>query len=272
MLEVVHRDLALRNVLLAEDNVVPIAYRWMAPECLVYDGVYTSQSDVWAFGVTLWEIFSLGMTPYQGMKIHELVQNLQKGYRLECPGYANHRIHEIMLQCWEADPNNRPTFPELSLRFTDMLSDYERSRCEERTRPFLETSGTHCQTRTKYTQLSFPQVPEEEHHSVQGSEDPPSQRQEPVSMQENVLGIRWLLAMATHRSLMAFDPWTCWPRPKNAHFSCYRILEDSLLGSLACNTIPRDDNHKDYSGVDGVFTYVSWMEGQDALQNASRIL
>ncbi|CAG0885972.1 unnamed protein product [Darwinula stevensoni] len=73
-------------------NVVPIAYRWMAPECLTYDGMYTSQSDVWAFGVTLWEIFTLGMTPYQGMKVHELVQNLQKGYRLECPVYANHRM------------------------------------------------------------------------------------------------------------------------------------------------------------------------------------
>ncbi|CAG0909243.1 unnamed protein product [Darwinula stevensoni] len=61
----------------------------MALESLIHEKVYTNKSDVWAYGITLWEIFSLGKTPYQGMKFGELIQRLQANYRLESPDYAN---------------------------------------------------------------------------------------------------------------------------------------------------------------------------------------
>ncbi|CAG0903297.1 unnamed protein product, partial [Darwinula stevensoni] len=113
--KVVHRDLATRNILLAEENIVkicdfglardiykdsqyikkedgPLPIKWMALESLTQDMVYTSKSDVWAYGITLWEMFSLGKTPYPGMNGAELVRLLQTGYRMEAPRFADHHI------------------------------------------------------------------------------------------------------------------------------------------------------------------------------------
>ena len=61
----------------------------MALESLIHDKVYTSKSDVWSYGITLWEMFSLGKTPYPGMGGTQLIQRLLTGYRMEAPDYAN---------------------------------------------------------------------------------------------------------------------------------------------------------------------------------------
>ncbi|XP_068676392.1 uncharacterized protein [Montipora foliosa] len=131
-----HRDLAARNVLLAEGMVAKVsdfglsrdiytddAYekktagklpgKWMAVESLE-QGVYTSQSDVWSFGVLLWEIETGGCAPYAGMVIKELLEKLKVGSRLEKPRYCSDSLYGVMLRCWNADPKTRPTFEELS--------------------------------------------------------------------------------------------------------------------------------------------------------------
>ncbi|XP_040040692.2 vascular endothelial growth factor receptor 2 isoform X1 [Gasterosteus aculeatus] len=132
----IHRDLAARNILLSENNVVKICdfglardvykdpdyvrkgdarlpLKWMAPET-IFDRVYTTQSDVWSFGVLLWEIFSLGASPYPGVCIDELFcRRLKEGTRMRPPEYATTEIYQTMLDCWLDRPTDRPTFAEL---------------------------------------------------------------------------------------------------------------------------------------------------------------
>uniref|UniRef100_A0A8C8WP02 Fibroblast growth factor receptor n=1 Tax=Panthera leo TaxID=9689 RepID=A0A8C8WP02_PANLE len=131
----IHRDLAARNVLVTEDNVMKIAdfglardvhnldyykkttngrlpVKWMAPEAL-FDRVYTHQSDVWSFGVLLWEIFTLGGSPYPGIPVEELFKLLKEGHRMDKPANCTHDLYTIMRECWHAVPSQRPTFKQL---------------------------------------------------------------------------------------------------------------------------------------------------------------
>ncbi|XP_071073683.1 fibroblast growth factor receptor 3 isoform X2 [Dasypus novemcinctus] len=131
----IHRDLAARNVLVTEDNVMKIAdfglardvhnldyykkttngrlpVKWMAPEAL-FDRVYTHQSDVWSFGVLLWEIFTLGGSPYPGIPVEELFKLLREGHRMDRPANCTHDLYMIMRECWHAAPSQRPTFKQL---------------------------------------------------------------------------------------------------------------------------------------------------------------
>ncbi|CAN2387230.1 Belongs to the protein kinase superfamily. Tyr protein kinase family. CSF-1 PDGF receptor subfamily [Pristimantis euphronides] len=142
----IHRDLAARNILLSENNVVKICdfglardiykdpdyvrkgsarlpLKWMAPES-IFDKVYTTQSDVWSFGVLLWEIFSLGASPYPGVQINEeFCQRLKEGTRMRAPEYATADIYRIMLSCWHGDPKERPTFSDLVEILGDLLQE-----------------------------------------------------------------------------------------------------------------------------------------------------
>ncbi|KAM9560823.1 fibroblast growth factor receptor 2-like isoform 7-T7 [Salvelinus alpinus] len=131
----IHRDLAARNVLVTESNFMKIAdfglardvhnidyykkttngrlpVKWMAPEAL-FDRVYTHQSDVWSFGVLMWEIFTLGGSPYPGIPVEELFKLLKEGHRMDKPGNCTNELYMMMKDCWHAISSHRPTFKQL---------------------------------------------------------------------------------------------------------------------------------------------------------------
>ncbi|KAM6084577.1 tyrosine-protein kinase Mer isoform 1-T1 [Theristicus caerulescens] len=140
-----HRDLAARNCMLRDDMMVCVAdfglskkiysgdyYRqgriakmpvkWIAIESLA-DRIYTTKSDVWAFGVTMWEIATRGMTPYPGVQNHEIYEYLFHGQRLKKPEDCLDELYEIMSACWRADPAARPTFSELKVHLEKLLEN-----------------------------------------------------------------------------------------------------------------------------------------------------
>ncbi|XP_073729637.1 fibroblast growth factor receptor 2 isoform X3 [Misgurnus anguillicaudatus] len=131
----IHRDLAARNVLVTESNFMKIAdfglardvhnidyykkttngrlpVKWMAPEAL-FDRVYTHQSDVWSFGVLMWEIFTLGGSPYPGIPVEELFKLLKEGHRMDKPANCTNELYMMMKDCWHAMSSHRPTFKQL---------------------------------------------------------------------------------------------------------------------------------------------------------------
>ncbi|KAI5089137.1 tyrosine-protein kinase receptor Tie-2 precursor [Silurus meridionalis] len=138
----IHRDLAARNILVGENYVAKIAdfglsrgqevyvkktmgrlpVRWMAIESLNYS-VYTTNSDVWSYGVLLWEVVSLGGTPYCGMTCAELYEKLPQGYRLEKPLNCDDEVYELMRQCWREKPYERPSFAHILVSLNRMLEE-----------------------------------------------------------------------------------------------------------------------------------------------------
>uniref|UniRef100_A0A8D0GJJ4 Vascular endothelial growth factor receptor 1 n=1 Tax=Sphenodon punctatus TaxID=8508 RepID=A0A8D0GJJ4_SPHPU len=164
----IHRDLAARNILLSENNVVKICdfglardiyknpdyvrkgdarlpLKWMAPES-IFDKTYSTKSDVWSYGVLLWEIFSLGASPYPGVQLDEdFCSRLKEGTRMRAPDYATTEIYQIMLDCWHGDHNERPRFSELVERLGDLLqanvyTDTFKMKAPQRVKTFEELS------------------------------------------------------------------------------------------------------------------------------------
>ncbi|XP_050650567.1 tyrosine-protein kinase Fer isoform X3 [Macaca thibetana thibetana] len=135
----IHRDLAARNCLVGENNVLKISdfgmsrqedggvysssglkqipIKWTAPEALNY-GRYSSESDVWSFGILLWETFSLGVCPYPGMTNQQAREQVERGYRMSAPQNCPEDIFKIMMKCWDYKPENRPKFSELHKELT----------------------------------------------------------------------------------------------------------------------------------------------------------
>ncbi|XP_076803502.1 tyrosine-protein kinase SYK-like [Clavelina lepadiformis] len=144
---VVHRDLASRNILLVTEMYIKISdfgmsrilqdsenyytaskpgswpLRWYAPEALEYYK-FTSKTDVWSFGITLWEAMSYGGRPYRGMKGVDLLEMLRMGHRLERPRSCSSAIYSLMLHCWEYVADRRPSFNELLQQLDSFLQTY----------------------------------------------------------------------------------------------------------------------------------------------------
>ncbi|KFD58289.1 hypothetical protein M513_01052, partial [Trichuris suis] len=141
----VHRDLAARNVLVQKpyhiritdfglaklleygENEVKIfegkmPIKWLALECIKYRR-YTHKSDIWAFGITLWELFTFGDKPYKDVPLHQIPQLLENGERLSQPKTATLDMYMIMIRCWMVDADARPTFKELKDIFVKMAKD-----------------------------------------------------------------------------------------------------------------------------------------------------
>ncbi|KAM9066115.1 macrophage colony-stimulating factor 1 receptor [Sarcophilus harrisii] len=132
----IHRDVAARNVLVTSSRVAKIGdfglardimndtnyvvkgnarlpVKWMAPES-IFDCVYTVQSDVWSYGILLWEIFSLGLSPYPGILVNSKFYKLVKeGYQMAQPNFSPPNIYSIMQACWDLEPTRRPTFQQI---------------------------------------------------------------------------------------------------------------------------------------------------------------
>ncbi|KAM6163286.1 proto-oncogene tyrosine-protein kinase receptor Ret isoform 15-T15 [Rhynchocyon petersi] len=142
-MKLVHRDLAARNVLVAEGRKMKISdfglsrdvyeedsyvkrskgripVKWMAIESL-FDHIYTTQSDVWSFGVLLWEIVTLGGNPYPGIPPERLFNLLKTGYRMERPDNCSEEMYSLMLQCWKQEPDKRPVFSDISKDLEKMM-------------------------------------------------------------------------------------------------------------------------------------------------------
>ncbi|XP_019639662.1 PREDICTED: uncharacterized protein LOC109481527 [Branchiostoma belcheri] len=143
----VHGDLAARNVLvgkrlhvkisdfgLAEDiysrgyrrqnRLQRVPWKWMAPERLEGGQSYTSQSDVWSFGIVLYEICTLGGDPYPGVSVSELKDRLQAGFRMNQPEDCPRAMYDVMQQCWRWQPIQRPLFSQLYLTLDKHLAVY----------------------------------------------------------------------------------------------------------------------------------------------------
>jgi serine/threonine protein kinase len=118
----------------SSNGVIPI--KWYAPECILAR-TFTSKSDVWSYGVTLWEIFSYGGEPYSGKNPYNLIAMITQGFRMESPPNCSPEIYFMMNECWQETPEDRPSFSNLALKFfkfkyisdKDHLKRYNR-KCE----------------------------------------------------------------------------------------------------------------------------------------------
>ncbi|XP_037326565.2 megakaryocyte-associated tyrosine-protein kinase isoform X2 [Pungitius pungitius] len=128
--KLVHRDLAARNVLVSDDGLAKISdfgltkvdskasdnaklpVKWTAPEALKKEK-FSTKSDVWSYGVLLWEIFSYGRQPYPKMSLKEVKESVEGGYRMEAPDDCPAAVYSLMKICWEQEPRRRPAFHKL---------------------------------------------------------------------------------------------------------------------------------------------------------------
>uniref|UniRef100_A0A669DCY7 Tyrosine-protein kinase n=1 Tax=Oreochromis niloticus TaxID=8128 RepID=A0A669DCY7_ORENI len=140
----IHRDLAARNCLVGENHLVKVAdfglsrlmigdtytahagakfpIKWTAPESLAYNK-FSIKSDVWAFGVLLWEIATYGMSPYPGIDLSQVYELLEKDYRMDRPEGCPEKVYELMMACWKWNPSERPTFAETHQAFETMFQE-----------------------------------------------------------------------------------------------------------------------------------------------------
>ncbi|KAI1724595.1 protein tyrosine kinase domain-containing protein [Ditylenchus destructor] len=159
---IIHRDLAARNCMLDEEKQIvkisdfglcrisnvdyeyisenqyqKLPFRWTAIECLGTNGKFSEKSDVWSFGVVIWEIFARNLQPYGDLDLKGVREFLQNGMRLEiphdqcCPDVL---YQNVMIRCWDESPSNRPTFSHLRIEIERIL--WELSR---KSRDYLST-------------------------------------------------------------------------------------------------------------------------------------
>ncbi|KAM7075520.1 focal adhesion kinase 1 isoform 9-T11 [Molossus nigricans] len=150
----VHRDIAARNVLVSSNDCVKLGdfglsrymedstyykaskgklpIKWMAPESINFRR-FTSASDVWMFGVCMWEILMHGVKPFQGVKNNDVIGRIENGERLPMPPNCPPTLYSLMTKCWAYDPSRRPRFTELKAQLSTILEE-EKAQHEERMR------------------------------------------------------------------------------------------------------------------------------------------
>ncbi|XP_068699624.1 uncharacterized protein [Montipora foliosa] len=146
--KIIHRDLAARNVLVGETETCKVTdfgmardvqqksiyarktrgrlpVKWTAYESLLY-GKYTTKSDVWSYGVVLYEIFTVGGSPYPRMDGKKIASLLQQGYRMPKPEHVDNDLYQIMMNCWQNEPEARPSFADLTQQLKGMETQHKR--------------------------------------------------------------------------------------------------------------------------------------------------
>jgi len=135
--KVVHRDLAARNVLISDDSIAKVCdfglardeafnqeggkfpIKWTAPESL-RQSKFSNKSDMWSFGILLWELYSFGRVPYPRIPLADVVKHVEKGYRMEAPEGCPPELYTIMRQAWDLNPELRPAFSEVMVRLEEI--------------------------------------------------------------------------------------------------------------------------------------------------------
>ncbi|XP_035217300.1 proto-oncogene tyrosine-protein kinase receptor Ret-like [Stegodyphus dumicola] len=181
-MKVVHRDLAARNVLVATGKVMKISdfglsrdvyegdtylkatrgrvpVKWMALESL-QSQLYTTKSDVWSYGILLWEIVTLGGCPYPGIPSERLYQLLKEGYRMPRPDDCPSQLYKIMTSCWKENPNERPHFKELVQKLDNLLNDstHYLPLTDDNCQPFCKRPRGRAEEASLMQQLTFPKM------------------------------------------------------------------------------------------------------------------
>jgi len=147
--KVIHRDLALRNLLVTTQKqkyVVKIGdfglardiemenayktsdrqlpYKWCSPEVLEF-GNFTIQSDIWAFGIVLWEMYSYGREPYPGFTTDMTIEKVMSGYTMDIPEGCPPKVGELIQRCWALKPSQRPSFQQIYDELQKILSEQQ---------------------------------------------------------------------------------------------------------------------------------------------------
>ncbi|XP_031637614.1 platelet-derived growth factor receptor alpha-like [Contarinia nasturtii] len=170
---VLHRDLAARNILLCTNNVVKICdfglarslrdrntkkyykkgqesvpFGYLAPESLSSKQKYSAYTDVWSFGIVLWEFFSLGVVPYfqENIGFTEIENYLQNGNRLKKPHHAPQFIYDIMTSCWNAVPESRPLFDSLEQQISKLLEPELLQRFFDLNKVYMDSNSKNCES------------------------------------------------------------------------------------------------------------------------------
>ncbi|XP_022784868.1 mast/stem cell growth factor receptor Kit-like [Stylophora pistillata] len=139
----VHRDLAARNILVGRNNQVKLSdfglmrqtyqdvyslkktknlpVKWMAPESISYS-IFTIKSDVWSYGILLWEMATMGSVPYPTLTNSEVCRVLKTGFRMERPDMCSDEVYGLMTECWRQEPTTRPSFSQLIERLELIIS------------------------------------------------------------------------------------------------------------------------------------------------------
>ncbi len=147
----VHRDLAARNCLLDSSlfvkiadfglsrdiyendyyrigsNVCKLPIKWMSPES-IEKLIFNTETDVWSYGVLVWELFTRGTTPYTQIDNNYIFHHLKQGNRLPKPKYCPKTIHSILLKCWSQNPKSRPSFATMSERLEYIIDNFVETR------------------------------------------------------------------------------------------------------------------------------------------------
>uniref|UniRef100_A0A8C7RR14 Receptor protein-tyrosine kinase n=1 Tax=Oncorhynchus mykiss TaxID=8022 RepID=A0A8C7RR14_ONCMY len=267
----VHRNLAARNVLLKSDYMVQISdygiadllypddkkyfynevktpIKWMALESILFRR-YTHQSDVWSYGVTVWEMMSYGAEPYSTMRPQEVPDLLEKGERLSQPHICTIDVYMVMVKCWMIDENVRPTFKELANEFTRMARDPPRYLVIKSWsgRQYITWADQNNLLFTKFSQAGYlPMTPGLDNSQMVWSPASRSRLNSARTVSESSEGRGTLVELEMSEDLAG-----SLQRKRHREDSAYMSQRDSMSGVLSETPSPDTEGEEDQNGYVG---------------------
>jgi len=148
------RDIYERDYYSSDNTKSKLPVKWMSPESLE-KGIYNTKSDVWSYGVLVWELFTRGVTPYPEVDNWDILNYLKQGRRLLRPTYCPKLIYSVLLRCWSEDPMLRPTFSELCEKTKDIITRLKMKSQERKVGlrvTYVNQPITNAGTRVNYSQ------------------------------------------------------------------------------------------------------------------------